>query len=85
MDPPDRSAELAARLGVTFPLLSDVDRAVVRAYGVHDPETDIAWSSIFLVDPRGQVRWRSLGDTYKVRPTAEVVLEAVDRVAGSGG
>ena len=38
VDPPPASAELANKLGVTFPLVSDEQRAVTRAYGVEDAE-----------------------------------------------
>lgn len=78
MDPLDRSKALAERLGVRFPLLSDPKREVIRAYGVEDPENGIAWPAIFIVGRDGRVRWRSLAETYKVRPASEAVLEALD-------
>ena len=78
MDPPGRSKALAEKLGITFPLLSDVNRAVIRAYGVEDEENAIAWPAIFIVGQNGNVRWRSLAETFKVRPTSEVVLGALD-------
>ena len=79
MDPADRSKALAENLGVTFPLLSDPERKVIRAYGVEDQENGIAWPAIFIVARDGNVRWRSLAETYKVRPTSEVVLQALDK------
>ncbi len=77
VDPPETSKELAARLGVTFPLLSDQELATIRAFGVEDAENSIAWPAIFIVAPDGTVRWRSLAETYKERPTSEVVLEGL--------
>ena len=70
-----------AKLGVTFPLLSDVDRSTIRAYGVEDEENRIAWPAIFIVAPDGMIRWRDLAETYKERPTSEVILQAL---AGAG-
>jgi peroxiredoxin len=81
VDPADRSRALAEKLGVTFPLLSDPERQAIRAYGVEDQENGIAWPAIFIVGRDGKVRWRSLAETYKVRPTSEVVLEALDAAA----
>ena len=77
MDSPEKSKELAAKLGITFPLLSDRDRSKIRTYGVEDPENSIAWPAIFLVSQGGTVRWRSLAETYKERPTSEVIVEAL--------
>jgi len=56
-----------------FPLLSDVDKAVGRAYGIVGP-LGFYRRAVFLVGPDGVVRYahRSLaGLTF--RPTAEVV------------
>jgi alkyl hydroperoxide reductase subunit AhpC len=50
---------------------------VIRAYGVEDAENEIAWPAIFIVGRDGKVRWRSLAETYPVRPAAEVVLDAL--------
>lgn len=79
VDPPERSAALARRLGVGFPLLSDVDLKVTRAYGVEDVENGIAWPAIFIVGRGGEIEWRSLAETYTVRPVSAVVLEALER------
>lgn len=50
---------------------------VVRAYGVDDEDNGIAWPAIFIVGTDGRVKWRSLAETYTVRPAAEIVLEAL--------
>jgi peroxiredoxin len=85
VDAPDRSKALAQKLGVTFPLASDPKRDVIRAYGVEDQENGIAWPAIFIVGRDGTVRWRSLAETFKERPTSDVVLQALDRVRGKKG
>ena len=85
MDPLDRSKALAEKLGVKYPLLSDPRREVVRAYGVVDEENGIAWPAIFIVGRDGTVRWRSLADTFKERPTSEVVLGALDHAHATKG
>jgi peroxiredoxin len=52
---------------------------------VEDQENEIAWPAIFIVGRDGRVRWRSLAETFKVRPTSEVVLEALDHAKATKG
>ena len=49
-------AEFAKARGFSFPLLSDVHRAVIRAYGVHDEDRNVAYRSTFVIDREGIVR-----------------------------
>jgi peroxiredoxin len=79
VDPPATSAELAKKLGVTFPLLSDESRATIRAFGVEDVENGISWPAIFIVDKNGKIVWRSLAQTYKVRAMPGQILEALPK------
>ncbi len=78
VDPPQTSAGLAKKLGVTFPLLSDEQRAVTRAYGVEDAENAISWPSLFVVGRDGTISWRSVAPTYKVRAAPAQILQALD-------
>jgi peroxiredoxin len=77
VDPPATSAELAKKLGVTFPLLSDESRATIRAFGVEDVENGISWPAIFIVDKNGKIVWRSLAQTYKIRAMPGQILEVL--------
>lgn len=83
MDSPEPSRARAEKLGLAFALHSDPKLEVVRAYGVEDQENGIAWPAIFIMGQDGKVRWRSLAETYRVRPTSEAVLEALDAVHGA--
>lgn len=71
----------AQELGLTFPLLADPEREVIRAWGVEDPANRTAWPAIFLVSTQGTIVWRSLATTYKIegRPSPDVILEELDR------
>jgi peroxiredoxin len=80
VDSLEDTAAMANKAGLKLTLLADVDRRVIKAYGVHDKGNDIAWPAIFIVDREGAVRWRLLTQTYKQRPAAAVVLEAVDKI-----
>lgn len=71
-DPEDR---------VTFPLLSDPDLAVCKAYGVHDAEHGIALPAVIVVHAGdGTVRWTRVGDSMADRPGVDEVVEAVRRL-----
>jgi peroxiredoxin len=66
---------LAERLGLAFPLLSDPGGAGIKAFGVFDAETEIAWPSIFIVNADGTVAKRWLADTYKERIATPDILK----------
>ena len=78
VDAPAKSAELATKLGVTFPLLADEKLVAGRAWGVEDAENGISWPSIFVVAADGRIAWRSLSQTYKVRAGVGEILQALD-------
>jgi mycoredoxin-dependent peroxiredoxin len=65
-----------------FPLLSDVHRAAISAYGVHDTDRNVAYRSTFVVDRDGVLRWGQAGDRQMVRESAEIfrVLDVIARL-----
>jgi peroxiredoxin len=66
---------LATNLGLTFPIISDPKATVLKAFGVFDKETEIAWASIFVVAKDGKVVHRWLADTFSQRVATEDVLK----------
>jgi peroxiredoxin len=77
VDPPAVSDKLAAGHGFTFPIAADEDGAVMKAFGVFDPENEIAWPSIFVIEKDRTVSWRWIADVYMKRPPASDVVSAV--------
>ncbi len=82
VDTIEESARLASGLGLEFPLLSDVEREAITAWGVvHEGGKPgggaIARPAIFLVEPDGTISWRSVTENYRVRVRPENVLEAL--------
>ena len=73
-------AEFARARSVPFPLLSDVHRVAIRAYGVLDEERNVAYRSTFIVDRDGLLRWGQAGDRHMIRDGAEIlrVLDLMD-------
>jgi len=84
VDEPAVTRALAAKQGYTFPILSDPDAKVIRRYDLlHEGGhrgSDIARPAEFLIDETGTIRWMNLTEDYKVRVTAETILEELDRL-----
>ena len=54
--PRDKVAEAAVRLGVKYPIVQDNDMAIWNRWSVR------AWPTLALVDKRGVVRYRHIGE-----------------------
>jgi alkyl hydroperoxide reductase subunit AhpC len=63
-----------------FPLLSDVHRRTIQAYGVLDTDRNVAYRSTFIVDREGRLRWGQAGDREMVREGSEI-LRVLDLIA----
>ena len=74
--------------GVTidFLLLSDPGSRVIGRYGLLNPEGR-GWPhpTTFVLDKRGVVHWKFVETDYRVRPTNEQILEALDQASRAGG
>jgi alkyl hydroperoxide reductase subunit AhpC len=59
---------------------------VIRAYGVHDEDRNVAYRSTFIVDREGALRWGQAGDRHMVRDGSEVlrVLDVIEAVRKRG-
>jgi peroxiredoxin len=67
---------------LTFPLLSDFNKQVIRDYGVFNEDMiglkGIAKRAVFVIDGSGIVRYRQVLDDARNEPDYEKVLGAVD-------
>jgi peroxiredoxin len=79
VDEPKDSAELAAKLGLTYPLLSDPKQTAIRAFGVADENTGVAWPTAFVIGRDGRIAARFFTESYKKRATTTDILAALDR------
>ncbi len=70
--------------GLTFPLLSDFNKEVIRLYDVVNPDMiglkDIAKRAVFVVDGQGIVRHRQVLEDARNEPNYDEVLKAVERI-----
>lgn len=83
VDSPDTNHDHRQKLGLSFPMLSDEKREIVRRYDVlHEkggPDaTDIARPAEFLIDASGTVRWVNLTESVTARARPGEALEAFD-------
>jgi len=82
VDPVKQSLAFSEKAGLTFPLLSDPEEKVIRAYDVLHPGghrgTDIARPAEFLLDRTGVVRWVNLTSDFRVRARGEEVLKVAE-------
>jgi peroxiredoxin len=76
---------LAQKLGLGFAVVSDSKASALKAFGVFDSETEIAWPSIFVVSRDGKVVHRWLADTFSERVATDDVLKALDLSAVGAG
>jgi thioredoxin-dependent peroxiredoxin len=83
VDSPEANHDHRQKLGLTFPLLSDEKREVVRRYDLlHEkggPDgTDISRPAELLIDPTGTVHWANFTESVTVRARPARVLAAFD-------
>ena len=57
------NAHWAKELGVTFPILSDFKRTVVKDYGVYNEAQGFANRATFVIDKQGIIRHIEQGNT----------------------
>jgi peroxiredoxin len=85
VDPPDVNQSHRAKVGLTFPLLSDPKAEVIRKYdllhaGGGPDGADISRPAEFLVDSAGTVRWVNLTESVTVRARPGQVLKAIESI-----
>lgn len=84
-DAPDALAAFAEKQGVTYTLLSDEGSKMIDAFKLRDPQYPagnfaygVPKPSIFVVDRQGVVKAKLAEEGYKVRPTNEAIVAAVE-------
>jgi|TARA_B100000530_G_scaffold62334_1_gene36352 peroxiredoxin len=74
------SLALASKTDIEFPLLfTSEDSAVPDSYGVFNLFGDgLASASMFLIDKKGEIVWKSIGEKTGHFVSAEKVLKQID-------
>jgi glutaredoxin-dependent peroxiredoxin len=83
VDAPFAQKEFAEKYKLTFPLLCDFKREVVKKYGVVWPNLggvegyDVANRSIFVVDDHGKIVWKWVAPNPGTLPNFDLVKAAL--------
>jgi peroxiredoxin len=89
VDLPWSNKAFKERHGIEFPLLSDFNHEVIKAYDVvfsnfgHIEGLDAAVRSLFVVDAGGIIQWTWKGEHPGIEPDYDAVQAAVAAVVGS--
>jgi peroxiredoxin len=85
VDSPYANAQFAEHCGASFPILSDFNREVIRAYGILNPDyhglKDVAYRSAFVIDREGKVAYSWVSEDAAVMPPFEEIHAAVQTAA----
>jgi peroxiredoxin len=69
-----------------FPFVTDPGHRVIDRYGLFNPDDprgrQIAIPATYVIDKDGVVRWKFVEVDYRVRPSNEDVLTALNRLGG---
>jgi len=82
VDPVDNNRAMVDKLLLPFPLLSDPDGGVIKAWDVwNENDGGIAKPSIFAIRNDGSIGWAYVGRDFADRPTDDEVFESLRRGA----
>lgn len=84
-DAPQVLADFAQRQGIGYTLLSDQQSRQIDAFGLRDPQYPkdsfaygVPKASVMVINAKGVVRQRLTTEDYKIRPSNQAILAAVD-------
>ena len=81
VDPPTDSLAMIKRLGLGYDLASDPDQAVVKSFGVQNPETqELALHAVYILNSDGQIVYRKVA---RRRPVSAELVDAIDAALGT--
>jgi peroxiredoxin len=82
-DAPSTSAALTRTLHLDFPLPSDQDLTVIRAFGVESSGASVALPSVFVIQPDGHISYRHVGANQADRAGVDEILTAARAAAAA--
>lgn len=82
-DKPETQMKFVDKFQLTFPMIPDVTKEIIAAYGAHAVLTLAVQRSTFLVDPEGRIAW--VWPKVSVKGHAQDVVETIARLAAERG
>src|SRR5262245_40533735 len=61
--------------GISYPLLSDIQRDVVKRYGIHWPELNACHRAVFVIDRDGVIRFVERYGRGQLPDAAKILAE----------
>ena len=81
VDAPTDSLDLITRLDLEFPIGSDPEQALIRSFGVQNPQTrELAIHAVYIVGRDARVIYRKVGGR---RPLSAELIDAIDASRGN--
>ena len=72
---------MVRRMGLTFPLASDADQAIIQAFRVQNPDTnELALHAVYIVNEAREVIYRKVA---RRRPISNELIDAIDAYKGT--
>ena len=89
-EPPAVDADFIGKRGLHYTLLSDPKSEIIDRYKLRDPQYKkgsraygVPQPIIFILDRDGVVKAKLYEDTYTKRPPASLVVDTIDKIAGT--
>jgi peroxiredoxin len=81
-DSPATNAKAAAKLGLTFPLLSDPGSKIIDAHGLRNREAagraeGVPHPVVYVIDQAGTIRAKLMRKGFRTRPESAEIIAAV--------
>ncbi len=85
VDTPEDTLDLIKRRKLSYTILCDTERKVIRQYDLVHENGDMQGNQIarpaeFLIDPTGTIRWVNLAENWRIRLRPENFLKALDEL-----
>jgi len=78
VDPVENNRAMVEKLLLPFPLLSDAEGGVIKAWGVWtDADGGVARPSIFAIQKGGVIAWKYVGVDYADRPSDDELFASL--------
>ena len=65
--------------GISYPLLADIHRDVVKRYGIHWPDLNACYRATFVIDKQGKIRFVERYGKGEL-PDPQKILDEVKKV-----
>jgi peroxiredoxin Q/BCP len=82
VDPTENNRAMVEKLLLPFPLLSDPEGRVIKAWGVWNEGERIAKPAIFAIRRDGSLASKYVGRDFADRPTDDKVFDSVNSISG---